>query len=95
MYILDTGNSRIQRWVPGASYGTTVVSASMSNPYGLTMDRLNNLVVADCYQHRIVSFGVSCRKLSSEITSRFYKHNFNKFSSSATVTTTTTIAPSK
>lgn len=63
LYILDSGNSRIQKWRPPASYGTTVVSASFNNPYGMQLDRLNNLVVADTSYHRIVSFGIFCRKL--------------------------------
>lgn len=35
MYILDQGNNRVQKWFPGAAYGTTVISASMSSPYGM------------------------------------------------------------
>lgn len=63
MYILDSGNNRIQRWMPGATYGTTVVSSStMSNPKGLAIDTLGNLVVADYSNHRVLSFNVACRK---------------------------------
>ncbi|CAF1082804.1 unnamed protein product [Rotaria sordida] len=60
VYILDYNNNRIQKWFPGALYGTTVISASFYNPCGMQFDRLNNLVVADTYYHRIVSFGVFC-----------------------------------
>jgi len=62
MYVLDTGNSRIQKWYPGAAYGTTVVSVTMNSPYGLQTDRLGNLVVADTNYHRIISFSMTCRK---------------------------------
>ena len=62
MYILDFSNARIQRWLPGASFGTTVASASMSNPIGLRFDRVGNLVVADTSFHRIISFAMTCRK---------------------------------
>ena len=62
MYILDYSNARIQKWFPGGSYGTTVVSGSMNLPIGLKFDRLDNLVVADTSYHRIISFGVVCRK---------------------------------
>jgi len=65
IYILDYGNARVQKWYPGAPYGTTVVAAAFSNPFGMQFDRLNNLVVADTYNYRIVSFGILCRKLSS------------------------------
>ncbi len=67
MYILDYGNSRVQKWYPGAAYGTTVIAAAFYNPCGMQFDRLNNLVVADTYNYRIVSFGILCRKLSSTL----------------------------
>ncbi|CAF5163961.1 unnamed protein product, partial [Rotaria sp. Silwood1] len=38
MYVVDAGNNRVQRWWPGASYGKTVISVSMSNPYGIQFD---------------------------------------------------------
>ncbi|CAF0947181.1 unnamed protein product [Rotaria sordida] len=60
LYILDYGNDRVQKWFPGASYGTTVISASLNNPCGMQFDRLNNLVIADTASHRIVSFAVFC-----------------------------------
>ena len=62
MYVLDYGNARVQRWYPGATYGVTILAGSLSNPYGMQLDRLNNLVIADSYNHRIVSFGYLCRK---------------------------------
>ena len=61
MYILDYSNNRIQKWFPGAAYGSTVLAASFSNPYGMSIDRLNSLVVADTYNHRVLSFAVTCR----------------------------------
>lgn len=62
MYVLDTGNNRIQRWVPSATYGITVVSGSMNTPYGLKLDLSGNLYVADYNNHRIGSFKMNCRK---------------------------------
>lgn len=62
MYIMDSGNNRIQRWSPGSAYGITVVSATMANPRGMAIDPVGNLVVADMSYHRINSFSVSCRK---------------------------------
>lgn len=62
LYIMDSGNNRIQRWIPGATYGITVVAATMSNPRGMRFDAVGSLVVADCSQHRVISFGMQCRK---------------------------------
>ncbi|CAF4516191.1 unnamed protein product, partial [Rotaria socialis] len=61
MYILDQGNSRVQKWFPGATYGTTVISASMSSPYGMRIDRLGNFFIADTSYQRILSFSLLCR----------------------------------
>ncbi|CAM4911172.1 unnamed protein product [Rotaria socialis] len=60
MYILDQGNSRVQKWFPGATYGTTVISASMSSPYGMRIDRLGNFFIADTSYQRILSFSLLC-----------------------------------
>lgn len=63
MYVLDSGNSRVQKWFPGSTYGQSVVSATMSNPSGLHLDLSANLVIADRSYHRIISFGLVCRML--------------------------------
>lgn len=62
MYILDTGNSRVQKWLPGAPYGTTVIAVSMNTPYGLTFDKRGNIIVTDTVNHRVLSFTMSCRE---------------------------------
>ncbi len=62
LYVLDTGNSRVQKWYPGASYGTTVISSSMSNPYGMQVDHFGNIVIADTSNYRILFFAITCRK---------------------------------
>ncbi|CAF4993534.1 unnamed protein product, partial [Rotaria sp. Silwood1] len=68
LYILDYGNNRIQKWYPGAAYGTTVISASFYNPCGMQFDLFNNLVVADTYYHRVVSFSVYCATTTTTTT---------------------------
>lgn len=62
MFVMDSGNNRIQRWSPSSTYGVTVASGAMSNPRGMSFDTSGNLLVADLSNHRIVSFPVSCRK---------------------------------
>ena len=62
MYVLDYTNGRVQRWLPGASYGVTVVSAAMNLPIGMRFDRLGNIVIADTSYHRVISFALTCRK---------------------------------
>ncbi|CAF4169007.1 unnamed protein product [Rotaria sp. Silwood2] len=68
LYILDAGNSRIQRWVPGADYGYTVVAATISTPRGLFLDVNGNMVVTDQDYHRIVSFAMYCPPVTTTTT---------------------------
>jgi hypothetical protein len=63
MYIMDYGNARVQKWYPGASYGVTVASGTMSSPIGMRIDHVGNIVIADTSNYRIISFGLTCRKL--------------------------------
>ncbi|CAF4902345.1 unnamed protein product, partial [Rotaria sp. Silwood1] len=60
LYVLDSGNSRVQRWFPGDSYGRTVISATMSSPSAIKIDLLGNFVIADTSYHRVLSFGLLC-----------------------------------
>jgi hypothetical protein len=62
IYILDFGNRRIQKWLPGASFGITMATSTMSNPYGMSMDPLGNIYVADTSYHRIIECSLLCRK---------------------------------
>ncbi len=60
---MDSGNERIQRWIPGASYGTTIASSStMNNPRGMRFDNYGNLAIADLNMNRVISFGITCRE---------------------------------
>ncbi|CAF4305802.1 unnamed protein product, partial [Rotaria magnacalcarata] len=72
MYVLDTNNNRIQRWTPGATYGITVVSASMSTPLGLKFDFSGNLYVADYNNHRIASFKIYCPQPTNRVCGTSY-----------------------
>lgn len=62
LFILDTGNARVQRWVQGANYGETVLSASMNSPMGMQLDAAGTVYIADTNNHRALSFSVWCRK---------------------------------
>lgn len=61
MYVLDFSNNRVQRWLPGATYGITVAAASMSSPYGLRVGPTGDIIVTDSSNHRVISFAISCR----------------------------------
>ena len=63
MFVLDSANSRIQKWVPLASYGVTVAAASMSTPLSMKIDPRGNIVVVDSSNYRVISFGMTCREL--------------------------------
>ena len=64
MYVMDYNNDRVQKWFPGASYGVTVAAVNMYNPYGMKLDPVGNVYVADTSYHRIISFNLNCRKFS-------------------------------
>ena len=63
IYIADYGNNRVQRWLPGATSGTTVAgqasgtSGSAANllnrPTDVVVDSGGNVYVADSNNHRI------------------------------------------
>ncbi|CAF3809893.1 unnamed protein product, partial [Rotaria sp. Silwood1] len=63
LYICDSGNSRIQKWVPGASNGTTVAGqangaagssdAHFNRPSGIAIDLDGDVFVVDTYNHRV------------------------------------------
>ena len=62
MYVLDFSNDRVQKWWPGAPFGTTVAATALGSPRGMQFDRLGNIVIADTTAHRVISFGLQCRK---------------------------------
>lgn len=63
IYVLDSGNRRIQKWEPGGTFGITVVyEVSLNSPLGMRFGLNGNLAVADTSQQRVVSFGIYCRE---------------------------------
>lgn len=65
LYILDTGNGRVQKWWPGASFGTTVIGGVLSTPYGLQFDSRGNMIITDTSNLRVISLAFTCRTYSS------------------------------
>jgi sugar lactone lactonase YvrE len=61
MYIADTDNHRIQKWLKGASEATTVAGGNeqgdaanqLDSPHGVYVDALDNIYVADAKNNRI------------------------------------------
>ena len=63
MYILDTGNKRVQRWAPAATSGVTIISsASWNSPNGMRLGPSGSLILTDTNNHRVISFPISCRE---------------------------------
>ncbi len=61
IYVLDTGNSRIEEFTPSGSYAATFAAAGkgngqLSSPYGLAVDSKGNIWVADSGNDRIEEF---------------------------------------
>ena len=61
IFIMDAGNIRVQKWVYGAAYGTTIVPSGFSSPKGIALSPYSHIAVADQSYHRIVQFTVDCR----------------------------------
>ncbi|CAF3632963.1 unnamed protein product [Rotaria socialis] len=63
LYIADYGNNRIQKWLSGASNGTTVAgqasgisgsnATDLQHPAGILVDSTGNIYIADTNNHRI------------------------------------------
>lgn len=64
MYVMDAGNSRIQKWLPGMTYGMTVIAATMNSPFGMSFDLSGNIVIADTSNQRVVSYNTFCGTFS-------------------------------
>ncbi|CAF3755882.1 unnamed protein product [Rotaria socialis] len=78
MFILDTGNKRIQKWAPESTYGITVaLLTGFTDPRGMSFDTYGSLVVADrkingtgvnLLLNQIVSFSMLCPALTTTTT---------------------------
>jgi DNA-binding beta-propeller fold protein YncE len=66
VYVADGWNTRIMRWVKGATQGSVIVggngiggqSNQLNNPAGLSFDRHGNLYVVDNENHRVQKFNI-------------------------------------
>jgi DNA-binding beta-propeller fold protein YncE len=62
LYIADTGNNRIQKWVRGTSEGVTVAGGKgwgnglnkLDQPFGITLDKIGNLYITELENHRVM-----------------------------------------
>ena len=64
IYITDYANNRIQKWMAGASNGTTVAglangtagasSTALQVPVGIVLDSSNNMYFTDRANHRVM-----------------------------------------
>jgi sugar lactone lactonase YvrE len=64
LYIADTHNHRVQKWMWGGTNGTTVAGrqdgvagislSELNHPYGLSIDSGGGIYIADTSNHRVV-----------------------------------------
>ena len=86
LYVADTGNNRIQRFISGQSSGTTLAGTgapgtiALSYPFDVVLDGDGYLFIADTYNNRIVGSGpcgfrclVGCSQLSGLASDRLGK----------------------
>ncbi|CAF1066509.1 unnamed protein product [Adineta steineri] len=66
LYIADSNNNRIQRWLQNTSNGTTIVGGTLGTasnqlyfPETVLFDKYNNLLVSDRYNNRIQMFNLT------------------------------------
>ena len=67
VYVADSGNARVMRWLKGAEEGTIVVGGNgegqqanqLNQPTDFSFDRENNLYVVDHGNHRVQRFAVN------------------------------------
>ncbi|CAF4611370.1 unnamed protein product, partial [Rotaria socialis] len=89
MFILDTGNKRIQKWAPESTYGITVaLLTGFTDPRGMSFDTYGSLVVADrkingtgvnLLLNQIVSFSMLCRMYNFVSIRAIAANSFNSF----------------
>jgi hypothetical protein len=64
LYVCDSKNSRVQRWLPGSTNGTTVAGrqdgtagsslSALNEPFDLSVDDSGGVYIADTSNHRVV-----------------------------------------
>lgn len=88
LFVADRGNNRVQKWLPGASNGTTVAGQFngapgtglnyLTQPGNVNVDSSGNVYVTEIFNYR-VSFwpsGASSGTLIAGNGRRFFKHFF-------------------
>ena len=57
IYVCDSGNNRVLKWLKNATNGTVVASSSLiSRPMGIAVDKNGYLYVSDADKHHIVRY---------------------------------------
>lgn len=57
IYICDTDNTRIQKWIIGASSGTTVATLN-TNPLGIYVDKTDNMYICDYTGYAVLKWSL-------------------------------------
>ena len=70
IYVSDSGNNRVMKWLKGANEGIIVAGGrgqgnslrQLDHPYGLVVNEIGDVYVADCYNHRIMCWSVGSKE---------------------------------
>ncbi len=64
IYVVESNNHRVTKWVPGATEGIVVAggngsgnaSNQLNSPHGITIDSNSNLYISDTYNNRVMKW---------------------------------------
>lgn len=72
VYIADSGNNAIRKWVVASNTLTTLVSSGLSGPYTVAVDRLGNVYIADSGNNAIKEWSVVSGNVTTLVSSELH-----------------------
>ncbi|HEX4121551.1 MAG TPA: BACON domain-containing carbohydrate-binding protein, partial [Verrucomicrobiae bacterium] len=68
LYIADTGNNMIKKWIEANGTVTTLVSSGLNNPFGVAVDGMGNVYIADTGNNAIKEWTIATSNLTTLVT---------------------------